>query len=182
MEASHSGQLHKVANLDRLLGSWVQIPLPPPNYMNISYQDFTDSDSDAVASLIEKLYSEDKTGKPITLDKIQLTFKTLISQPSLGEIVVIKNNDKIIGYTILINFWSNEFGGNILNIDELYVVKEFRSLGIGTNLIKYLAENKYKNSVAIQLEATPENVLAKKLYKRLGFKNWQNECLIMELN
>lgn len=148
--------------------------------MDIKYRKFKTSDSEAVAELIQNLYREDPGGKPMLPQKIQKTFDSLTQHPDRGTIMVLENEGEVIGYAILINFWSNEFGGNIVDIDELYIKKEFRSQGIGTNFIKYLAENKFGNSVALQLEVTSGNVKARKLYESLGFKLHKNNTYDLE--
>lgn len=131
--------------------------------MDIKYRKFKTSDSKVVAEFIQNLYREDSGGKPMLPQKIQNTFNSLTSHPDRGTIMIIEHAEEVIGYSILINFWSNEYGGNIVDIDELYIKKEFRSQGIGTNFIKHLVENKFGNLVALQLEVTPGNTRARKL-------------------
>lgn len=150
--------------------------------MMIKFEVWSKNDEKDISNLMNNLYHEDPTGKPISLEKIELTFKTLRSQPARGKILTIKNDNEIIGYSILINFWSNEFGGNILMLDELYIKPEYRSQGIGSTFINYLIKTMPENSVAIQLEVTPNNILAKKLYKRLGFSDYENHLLSLDLN
>lgn len=139
------------------------------------------SDYDTVTQLIQALYLEDPEGKPISREKIDLTCETLDSHPDLGTIIVFEYNNAIVGYAILINFWSNEFGGNILNIDELYIESDFRSQGIGTEFIKHLQKNTFANAVALQLEVSNDNSKAHALYKRLGFTPTKNSVLTLEL-
>ena len=149
--------------------------------MKVKNRKFKTADSKIVAELIKNLYLEDPGGKPMSLQKIQNTFDALLQHPDRGTIMILEYEGKIIGYAILINFWSNEFGGNILNIDELYIKQGFRSRGIGTNFIKYLVDNKFGNSVAMQLEVTPENNPARKLYERLGFNIHKNDTMTLDL-
>lgn len=149
--------------------------------MDIKYRPFKTSDSKVVAKLIHALYQEVPGGKQMTPQKIQNSFDSLTKHPDRGTIMVVEHEREIIGYAILINFWSNEFGGNITAIDELYLKKEFRSQGIGTNFIKYLAEKKFGNSVALELEVIPANKKARELYERLGFKLDKNDTFILEL-
>ena len=53
-------------------------------------------------------------------------------------------------------------------IDEIYIEKEFRNNGIGTDIImKVVKKNNNKN---IYLWVYKENIKAVSLYKRLGFK------------
>lgn len=149
--------------------------------MNISYRKFQESDKKIITVLIQSLYKEDPGYKEITIEKIDKTFNELLKYPEKGKIIVIQDCSNIIGYSILINFWSNEYGGNILDIDELYIKPDYRDKGIGANFIKYLIDSKFSNSGAIKLEASPSNNKAKKLYEHIGFKESQNNHFIFDL-
>ena len=69
-------------------------------------------------------------------------------------------DDKIIGSILVKDIQ----GGKL--IDEIYIEKEFRNNGIGTDIIKKLIEN----NESIYLWVYKENIKAVSLYKRLGFK------------
>ncbi|MCC6711077.1 MAG: GNAT family N-acetyltransferase [Candidatus Pacebacteria bacterium] len=148
---------------------------------NISYHRYQVEFKQKLIELIMNLYQEDQCGKPMSLEKIELTLKNLNKNPSMGEIILIKNDQQIIGYSILINFWSNEYGGNILTIDELYIEPNYRSKKIGTNFINYLKNTKYNQAVALQLETTPTNLRANSLYKNLGFEPAENSVMVMDI-
>jgi len=149
--------------------------------MNIRYRQFKAADSETVAGLIRNLYMEDPSDRPMLPQKIQATFDSLTRHPDRGCIMILEYENGIVGYSIIINFWSNEFGGNVSFIDELYIKKEFRGKGIGTDFIKYLAENKFGDAVALRLEVTPDNKKARKLYESIGFKPHKNDTLDLEL-
>lgn len=149
--------------------------------MSIHYLPFQAHYQTQLTELIQKLYQEDPSGKPISLTKIETTIHTLQSKPDLGEILLIVNDQEIIGYTILINFWSNEYGGNVLHIDEIYLQPNYRGQGIGTALIHYLRTSKYKQAVALQLEVTKDNHRARKLYQQLGFAPLENLAMAMDI-
>src|SRR5262249_51473553 len=71
---------------------------------------------------------------------------------------------------LLIAFWSNELGGNICEVDELFVVPERRSRGHGKSLFEAISKRDlWPTPVAgIVLGVTPDNVRARRLYERLG--------------
>lgn len=150
--------------------------------MNASYRKFTGTDKEVVARMIVDLYTEDPTLKTITEASIEKTFDAFEKHPDRGVIMVLEVEKKIIGYAILANFWSNEFGGNIVIIDELFVQKEYRGQGIATHFLTYLRDTKFCDSVALQLEVTPDNKRARKLYESLGFVAHKNTMLDLELD
>ena len=149
--------------------------------MKINYRPFKDSDKEIISGLIQDLYKEDNSIRPMTAEKIRKTFEVFKSNPGKGSIVIIEKDNITTGYSILINFWSNEFGGNILFVDELYIKKEFRGHGIATDFIKHLTDNRSEETVALQLQVTPDNAKARKLYERIGFKLHKNNTLVLDL-
>jgi ribosomal protein S18 acetylase RimI-like enzyme len=114
----------------------------------------------------------------------------LSERPDYGTIVVIECDSPKerlrqrdpIGYSLVINFWSNEYGGIIANIDELYIIPEYRSRGIGTRFINWMRESRSNNLVALELQVLPYNTKALKLYEGLGFKKSDRNHLFLDLD
>lgn len=138
-------------------------------------------DTKIVAEYIKGLFQEDPTPQGMTAAKIKKTIRTLLKEKDKGTIFVFEIGKEIIGYAILINFWSNEYGGNIVYIDELFIRKEWRGKGIATHFIQYLTKKKINNAVALFLEVTPQNKKAEELYKRLGFEVHKNKRMVKNL-
>jgi ribosomal protein S18 acetylase RimI-like enzyme len=91
---------------------------------------------------------------------------------------VFEQENRILGYAILINFWSNEYGGIILTIDELLVIPAYRGKGIGTAFIQFLMNSRYNDFVALKLEVLPYNQRALRLYESLGFQKADRDHLV----
>jgi GNAT superfamily N-acetyltransferase len=88
-----------------------------------------------------------------------------------GEPSFWKVQKQLAGYALLIPFWSNELGGSICEVDELFVIPERRSQGHGTALFEAIANGVLWPTavVGIALGVTPDNSRARRLYERLGF-------------
>ena len=124
-------------------------------------------DAGVVADMIKSLYQ--RLGAPegyMNDDKIKLTFDQLFKHPGSIEVDVFECNNEIAGYALLFNYWYNEFGGRVLNIDELFVKEEFRGRGIAKDYLNVLLSR--KEFVAHTLEVLPENENAYALYKKSG--------------
>ena len=78
---------------------------------------------------------------------------------SLKDYLNIVINDKIIGSILITDLKEGKL------LDEIYLEKEFRNTGIGTDIIRKMLE-KNRN---IYLWVYKENEKAISLYKRLGF-------------
>ncbi len=126
------------------------------------------------ASIVEMclaLYAEDP-GEPITEAQVRRTLDTLRHEPTRGRVLVAARGGDVVGYALLVSFWSNENGGEICTIDELYVRAAFRGEGLSTKLFKELADARELwpvRPVALELEVTPSNARARAFYERLGF-------------
>ncbi len=115
------------------------------------------------------LSSEDFSGWVATSESIQTTLDHIRKHPDKGNILVFEQEGFLIGYAILINFWSNEYKGNVLIIDELYILPDYRSQGIATAFLNFLSDTRYNDSVMLHLEVSDSNKRAMDLYRKMGF-------------
>jgi ribosomal protein S18 acetylase RimI-like enzyme len=131
------------------------------------------SDDDAIVRMCLALNSEDPGPRPVPAEHMQWTLLALREVPLRGRAIVLDVEGQTCGYALLISCWSNELGGEVCVIDELYVGPEHRGHGHATRLIEELAgkrEPRASQAVALTLEVTPDNVRARRLYERLGFR------------
>jgi len=135
---------------------------------------------ESLQSMILSFYTDYETDRIMTPDKIQSTITHLHQHPEAGCMLLIMDDDIIAGYAILINFWSNEFGGTILFTDELFIKDEYRNRGIGRQFFQ-LAEEKFKEAKILALELSPSNHKAARLYQKLGFVSNKNTTLFKML-
>lgn len=145
----------------------------------LRYRPYQSSDQAQLEQFVLDLYS-DGLGA-IRRRHVRRTVKQLAQHPDQGMIMMFAQGQQVIGYAILINFWSNEYCGNILNIDELYVTADYRGQGIASSFIQYLIKKRFLKSIGLQLEVTHQNIRARKLYDRLGFKIHKNNIMFMPL-
>jgi ribosomal protein S18 acetylase RimI-like enzyme len=145
--------------------------------MDISYKPFEAQYVPELKTMIHALYLADGEPEKMTDEKISLTVTFLSIHPGHGEIILFCNETEVVGYAILINYWSNEFGGNVLHIDELFVKEAFRNQRIGTEFIHHLIRSGYNNCRALSLEVVSLNDRALALYRRLGFRPAPNRTL-----
>ena len=148
----------------------------------IIFRNFNESDRRALEKMILTLYNEDDYGEPMSSDKIEKTITELRQHPEKGAITIFENEHGVVGYAITIFFWSNELGGNVAEIDELYVKSEWRNNGIGTKFLDYSANLNKHNIVGLQLEVTPTNERALDYYLQYGFKESKNKQLYKKNN
>jgi len=130
-----------------------------------------------VLEMMRSLFLEDQATSSPDPAKFPLTIAFLLSNPSLGRIMLFIENGILSGYALLIPYWSNEFGGTLLFVDELFVIRKARNRGIATRFFAFLEQERPFSSVALALEVSPRNQRARQLYESLGFKIRDNSIL-----
>jgi ribosomal protein S18 acetylase RimI-like enzyme len=150
--------------------------------MPIEYRSVAHADHVALVGLMRQLYEEDPAERPVPAENFARTLREFETRPEKGTVLVIDRDGEVVGYAILINFWSNECGGNVIIIDELYVAQSCRRQGIGSDFVRHLIDNEWNNAVAVRLEVTPTNARARRLYERLGFSSHKNETMQLRLS
>lgn len=139
------------------------------------------SDEDAVVSMMNGLYDEDPASSPVGRNRFLVTVRYFLDHPDAGKIVLMKEANRIVGYAITIPFWSNEYGGMIIFVDELFVVRDRRGSGIATAFFEELRRTLPWDAVAMLLEVTPDNQRARTLYESLGFSRRSNDTMSLDL-
>ncbi len=127
-------------------------------------------DDDVVATLCLMLNHEDPGPAVVTDQQVRRTLEELRSNPIRGKALVLDISGRLVGYALLISFWSNELGGEVCTVDEIFVAPEERGHGHATALLQSLDDAWNRPLVATSLEISPTNERAAALYRRLGFE------------
>lgn len=147
-----------------------------------TYRTMTDrTHADAVCEMMGRLYAEDAPASGQVPRNFRATIDVLLADPSRGRVVLLVAADAVCGYALLIPFWSNEMGGTVVTVDELYVVPEHRGRGVGRGLFGLIERERPYDAVAVFLEVSASNVRARWLYESLGFTERTNRTLAYRL-
>ena len=109
-------------------------------------------------------YNTDGVDHSIPVSNMEKTFNLLMEGLDFAKAYVCEKNNKTVGYILLALTYSNEAGGMVVWLDEIYVKPEFRSQGIGSELIDFVIDKYKDNAARFRLEITESNMGAKKLY------------------
>lgn len=138
--------------------------------MSVYYQPYTAANHTDFTKLVIGLYDHSPEGQPMTMEKINATIDYFGKHPDKGSIILFFSQDEVVGYSILIPYWSNEYGGLVLFVDELFVRQDCRNQRIGSDFLQYLLQKKAHGFKAILLEVFPSNTRAYEFYTRNGFE------------
>jgi ribosomal protein S18 acetylase RimI-like enzyme len=148
--------------------------------MAVMWRCAVESDDPVLIEQGEKLNIEDPCDGPFLKSNVTRSLEFLRQNPSNGRLVVLEIDECVRGYSILMSFWSNELGGEVCIVDELFVEREFRNRGYATKLFSEIFRNRnlWKNApIAIELEVHPSNTKALNFYASLGFEPQKNSFM-----
>lgn len=155
-----------------------------PNELNtVTFHPMLPDDRRFLEDMMLNLYSNDgEDGNDyMNRDQVRRTLDRAITHPDNLKVEVFKTEEQVVGYALLYSFWSNEYGGLVLTLDELYILPLFRNRGISSSYIQSL-QGKADAYVLLALEVMPGNDRAKALYSRLGFTENKRTFMNKKLN
>jgi GNAT superfamily N-acetyltransferase len=146
---------------------------------NIHFRPYQNQDFEELKPMIFDLYADENAATLIMSEEnISRTINAFSENPNLGEILMFQLREgEIVGYAILTWFWSNEFGGKMVIIDELLIKEAYRGQGIATTFFNYIFKNKKYSEVAYELEVGLKKHKEAEFYRRQGFKDFKTKCL-----
>lgn len=131
---------------------------------------FVPEDREDYIRFSTEFYNSSAVDKPVPREHFEQGFDEMMRSDMYvqGYMLVCDGNN--VGYCVTMKTYSVEAGGITIWIDELFVLEEYRSKGLGRELFKYIEENGDKKLRRIRLEVELENGRAISLYKKMGFE------------
>jgi ribosomal protein S18 acetylase RimI-like enzyme len=147
---------------------------------NPRYQTMTDDVRAAeVIEMMKDFYAE--LDVEVDTARFSETIRYLLAHPDQGQIVLMFDGKELAGFSIIIQHWSNEYGGTILLVDELYVKPAARGKGLGRNFFAMLKRERPWQVRTMILEVARRNTHAQGFYESLGFSEKENNLMTMDL-
>ena len=110
------------------------------------------------------------------------TFDTILAGSPYARGLMILGPEGPVGYGLLSITYSNEVGGVVLWIEEVYVLHDYRGKGYGKEFFQYV-EREYAGIFRrFRLEVAPSNTRAKRLYEQLGYQTLEYAQMVKELD
>ena len=136
---------------------------------NFKIRKYTTKDKQETLKMFKDFYDSPAVLHKIPHEHFEKTLTEIESKSPFLSLYIFEKENQIAGYSLLAFSYSNEAGGNVLWIDELYLKENYRAQGIATLFFGFLKEN-FKNCTRFRLEIDKRNIHAENLYKRLGFE------------
>jgi hypothetical protein len=146
-----------------------------------TYRLLTPTDVPAYVSLVQARYREERPGVHVTPAVILSTVRELEHDRLKGTVFVFEADQALIGYCILINRWSSERSGTVIEADELYVVPARRPDGVAEDFLILLSRVAAAGTVAIDRVIDRRNKRERAAFKQLGFEETGRELFSLPL-
>lgn len=126
-------------------------------------------DREKFIAMVKEFFSSEAVLHDIPTSHIEQTFKEVIADSPYAKAYIIEDNDETAGYGLLSLTYSNEAGGMVVWIEELYIMKQFRGKGLGNHFIDFINRAYCEQAKRIRLEIVHSNKSAERLYRRKGY-------------
>ncbi len=123
-------------------------------------------------------YNSEAALHSIPNENIEKTFELVMKSSPFADIYIIEQNGVRAGYALLAITFSQEAGGMVVWLEELYVLPKFRGQGIGGAFLEYLKSN--YDVPRLRLEYAPVNKFACEVYKKHGFEPLEYKQMIYD--
>jgi GNAT superfamily N-acetyltransferase len=134
-----------------------------------TYRQVTPVDLPGLAKLASSCWQEERR-EGEARDRIIATVREMDRHTLKGSVLVFEKDEFLVGYCILIPSWSNERGGTIISVDELYVVPSHREHRLEEDFIALLKKVAPQDCVGIRVELGRDARRRAAAYRRLGFR------------
>jgi ribosomal protein S18 acetylase RimI-like enzyme len=126
-------------------------------------------DKEKYIAMSREFYHSDAVMRPIPDGNLYGTFDAVVSGSPYMDAYICEYDGKTAGYALLAITYSNEAGGLVLWLEELYILPQYRGRGLGKAVIEFV-EEQYRTKVArFRLEVEGTNEKAISLYRKMKY-------------
>ncbi len=129
----------------------------------------TPSDRAAYIALVERFYQTDAVMAPIPRSHIERCFDEMLVSDTYAMAWMFKEDGVVCGYAQIAKTYSQEAGGKVIWIEEIYLLPEHRGKGFG-GMFFALLESEFPDTARFRLEVEDDNAGAVRLYERTGYR------------
>ena len=146
----------------------------------MSWRPINATDREEYLAMATDFYNTDAVMHPIPRSHIEATFDELMRADTYAVCHICETADGIVGYALLAKTFSQEAGGLVLWIEELYLKKDYRHHGFGRAFFRDFLAALPPEVKRVRLEVELENEGAVKLYQSLGFEFLEYDQMVLD--
>jgi ribosomal protein S18 acetylase RimI-like enzyme len=125
----------------------------------------TPNDAADVAVMVREIAAHEDQSGHVHVDEAQ--WRTLLARPDV-IVLLAEYEGSSVGYVSAVRQLHLWTGGDVFNLDDLYVRPGHRDAGVGRHLMAALAALAAPDQLLIRWGMEPDNIDAQRFYRRLG--------------
>ena len=143
------------------------LPTKGERIMSPEIRKITEKDRADVISMMQEFYSSPAVSTNGSEEIFNADINACLEDSPYLEGYVFDLEGTLQGYAMLAKSFSTEYGKRCIWIEDIYILEQYRSQGLGSRFIDFVKE-KYPDSL-LRLEVEEENEAAVHTYKKAGF-------------
>lgn len=131
--------------------------------------------------MVQAFYASDAVLECIPEESILATFDEMMRSKRYVEgFLMLADDGKPAGYGLVAKSFSQEAGGKVLWVEELFILPEYRSQGLGSQFMDFLRENLSPDVKRVRMEVEEDKAGAMSLYHKRGFEQLPYMQMILD--
>lgn len=134
------------------------------------FRELKEDDKEAFISMVKEFYISDAVLHTIPESNIINTFQEALSKSPYMKAYIVEHKKDMAGYGLISLTYSNEVGGLVVWLEELYIKDGYRGLGLGGEFLDFIKSKYSKRAKRFRLEISEANIGISELYRGKGYK------------
>ena len=133
-------------------------------------RDFLPGDYPHFLTLARAFYDSEAVLHPVSETNFRFTFDAILGGSPYMRGLLILAGDEPAGYALMSFTQSNEVGGLVVWLEELFILPEYQGHGLAREFFNFVDREYQGKAARFRLEVSPDNASLIAVYERLGFK------------
>lgn len=138
-------------------------------------------DKDLYISMVKDFYDSEAVLHNIPIGNILNTYHEIVSCSPYVKAYLIEEQKETAGYGLISLTYSNEAGGLVVWIEELYILQKFRGLGLGGRFLDFVETEFSSKAKRFRLEIAKTNKSSQRLYLRKGYTSLEYLQMVYDI-
>ncbi len=147
--------------------------------MKIEIVEFRKENKEILLQMMKEFYQSEALEHHLSNQTITKILDDILSKKYNAKGYEFVLNEKIVGFGIVTFYYQTEISGMTLQFEDIFVREEFRNQGVAKDYIRFVMNNN-KEISRFRLEVVEDNLVAVKLYEKLGFEKLNYHQMVID--
>ncbi|MDO4711652.1 MAG: GNAT family N-acetyltransferase [Peptostreptococcaceae bacterium] len=138
------------------------------------------ADREVFCALVDEFYHTDAVLYPIPREYIETTFEEITVSDIYAEGYLFEHEEEVAGYALITKSFSQEAGGRVIWLEEVYIRPKFQGKGIGKEFFGFIEKKHPLKRLRLEVEYSNERAI--KLYEDLGYEVLDYKQMVKEFD